>query len=78
MLDALAPSLCPIVDGFGIIVHSAVGANVQTVIVDGRIVLEDGRPTRFDDREVIAAAQGVADRLWRQSGWTPALTPAGS
>jgi 5-methylthioadenosine/S-adenosylhomocysteine deaminase len=73
LLDALAPSLRPIVDGFGIIVHSAVGANVQTAVIDGRVALEDGQPARFDAGEVITAAQDVANRLWRESGWTPAL-----
>jgi 5-methylthioadenosine/S-adenosylhomocysteine deaminase len=70
LLDALSPNLRPIVDGFGVL---GVGANVDTVIVDGRVVLEDGRPTRFDVREVVAAAQIVANRLWRESGWTPVL-----
>lgn len=78
VLDALAPSLRPIVDGFGIVAHSAVGANVSSVVVDGRVVLEAGRSTRFDDREVIGAAQAVPDRLWRESGWTPALGGGGA
>jgi 5-methylthioadenosine/S-adenosylhomocysteine deaminase len=73
LLDALSPNLRPIVDGFGVLVHNGVGANVDTVIVDGRVVLEDGRPTRFDVREVVAAAQIVANRLWRESGWAPVL-----
>lgn len=78
LLDALAPNLRPIVDGFGILVHNGVGANVVTVVVDGRVVLEDGRPTRFDAAEVIAGAQTVADRLWRASGWRPVLAPEAS
>lgn len=69
LLDAWAPNLRPIVDGIGVIVHSGVGANVETVFVDGRVVLEGGRPTRFDGEEVVAAAQEVATRLWRKSGW---------
>ena len=73
LLDALAPNLRPIVDGVGVIVHSGVGANVDTVIVDGRVVLDGCRPTRFDGDEVIASAQAVANRLWRASGRTPVV-----
>lgn len=64
LLNSAAPNLCPVVDGAGIVVHSGMGANVNTVLVDGRIVLEDGQPTQFDGTEVVAAAQQVATRLW--------------
>jgi 5-methylthioadenosine/S-adenosylhomocysteine deaminase len=73
LLDADAPNLRPIVDGFSIVVHAGVGANVKSVIVDGRVVLDEGRPTRFDPDEVIGAAQDVATRLWAESGWSPVL-----
>ncbi len=35
--------------------------------------VDEGRPTRFDAEEVIAAAQDVATRLWAESGWSPVL-----
>ena len=73
LLDADAPNLRPIVDGVSLLVHAGVGANVQTVIVDGRVLMDDGRPTRFDADEVITAAQEVATRLWAESGWSPVL-----
>jgi 5-methylthioadenosine/S-adenosylhomocysteine deaminase len=73
VLDAREPGLRPIVDGFGIVVHSGVGANVETVLVDGRIVLDERRPTRFDAADVVNAAQAVASRLWRESGWAPVV-----
>ncbi len=63
-----APNLCLVIDGPGIVVHSGCGANVHTVVVDGRVVLEDRRPVLFDGAEVVAGAQAVADRLWRASG----------
>ena len=76
LLDADAPNLRPIIDGFSILVHAGVGANVRGVIVDGRVLMDDGRPTRFDADEVIAAAQDVATRLWAESGWSPVLARA--
>ncbi len=76
LLDPAAPSLRPIVDGAGIVVHSGSGNTVKTVIVDGRIVLEDGRPTLFDAEEVVRRAQAVADGLWRRAGHAPIATAA--
>ena len=48
------------------------------LLIDGGLVLvlEDGRAARVDVREVVAGAQGVANRLWRESGWTPVLAAA--
>lgn len=73
LLDADAPNLRPIVDGVSLLVHAGVGANVRDVIVDGRVLMRDGRPTRFDPDDVVAAAQAVATRLWAASGWSPVL-----
>ncbi len=67
LLDPLAPNLAPIVDGAGIVVHSGQAGNVRHVFCDGRALLADGRPTHGDAREVIRAAQAVADRLWARA-----------
>lgn len=67
VLDGEAPNLCPVIQGSGLIVHSGVGANVKTVLIDGQVVLEDGQPTQVDGAEVIATAQQVATRLWALS-----------
>jgi 5-methylthioadenosine/S-adenosylhomocysteine deaminase len=67
LLDARAPNLRPVVDGVGILVHSGNGANVKTVICDGKVVVDDGVPTCFDLDEVITAAQAVSDRLWKKA-----------
>lgn len=68
MLDGRAPNLCPVIDGPGLIVHSANGGNVDIVVIAGRVVLEDRRPTLFDGDEVVASAQAVARRLWKRAG----------
>src|SRR5262249_58942053 len=47
LLDADAPNLRPVVDGVSLLVHAGVGANVCDVIVDGRVLMRDRRPTRF-------------------------------
>lgn len=70
LLDATMPNLRPLLDGPGLVVHSANGGNVDCVLVEGELLLEGGRPCRFDADEVVASAQAVAQRLWRQEGLT--------
>ncbi|WP_332117346.1 amidohydrolase family protein [Azorhizobium caulinodans] len=74
LLDTRAPNLAPLIDGPGLVVHSASGGNVDTVVVDGAVLLEGGRPTRFDGDEVVAAAQKVARGLWERAGRTPRVS----
>jgi len=38
------------------------------VIIDGRIVLENGLPTLADGPELLREAQACAARLWRKAG----------
>jgi len=71
LLDNRSPSLAPLIDGYGVLVHSASGRDVDTVIVEGRIVLAGGQPTRVDGAEIVTRAQSVADRLWQRAGRAP-------
>ena len=71
LLERSDPNLAPVIDGVGIVVHSGRGGNVDTVIVDGRILIEGGRPAAFDGDAMVAAAQAVAERLWARHGVRP-------
>ena len=71
LLDRSHPNLSPVIDGVGIVVHSGRGSNVDTVIVDGRVLIEGGRAEAFDGDEIIASAQAVAERLWARYGTKP-------
>ena len=73
LLDADMPNLRPLLDGAGLVVHSAVGANVDAAVVDGRVIMEGGCPTLFDAGEVVRAAQRVAEDIWRRAGYRPAI-----
>ena len=68
MLDASAPSLAPLVDGYGVLVHSASGHDVDTVVIDGRVVLSGGKPTLADGAAIARDAQAVARRQWNRAG----------
>ena len=76
LLDPVAPSLAPVVDGYGIVVHSGSGHDVDTVVVDGRVRLRGGRPVGFDGDRIVADAQAVAERQWRRHGTRPVATPS--
>lgn len=71
LLDNRSPSLAPLVDGYGVLVHSASGHDVDTVIVDGRVVLSEGRLTLADGDAIVAQAQSVAAKLWQRAGRSP-------
>lgn len=71
LLDNRSPSLAPLIDGYGVLVHSASGRDVDTVIVGGRIVLTGGQPANVDGAEIVTRAQAVADRLWQRAGRAP-------
>jgi len=71
LLDNRSPSLAPLIDGYGVLVHSASGRDVDTVIVGGRIVLAGGQPVNVDGAEIVTRAQSVADRLWQRAGRAP-------
>ena len=75
LLDPVAPNLAPVVDGYGIVVHSGSGHAVDTVVVDGRVLLRGGRPVEFDGDRIVADAQAVADRQWRLHGTRPIAGP---
>ncbi|WP_419829907.1 amidohydrolase family protein [Methylobacterium sp.] len=71
IMDMETPGLAPVIDGYGILVWSANGANVRSVIVDGRLVIEDGRLTTADGPALVREAQAVAERLWAAAGRRP-------
>jgi 5-methylthioadenosine/S-adenosylhomocysteine deaminase len=65
----LTPSFNPV----GTLVHLGHGRDVRTVVVDGRIVVEDGHATLVDEDEIRRAGEDAARRLWtRVTGTAPA------
>jgi 5-methylthioadenosine/S-adenosylhomocysteine deaminase len=66
LLDADAPNLRPLIAGAGQVVYSAMGMNVDTVIVDGRVLIEGGKAVAFDGPAILREAQSTATRLWQR------------
>ena len=44
------------------------GRHVETVIVDGRIVVKDGHSTMVDEEQVMKDCQEQAKIMWRKTG----------
>jgi len=63
LLDAESPSFVPLNDPVMQLVFGETGSAVHTVVVNGEIVVESGRPTKVDMRDVIAEAAERGQRL---------------
>lgn len=68
MLDFRRPHLIPHVSPLGNLVHTGQGRDVDMVIVDGEVLVEDGRPTRVDAERICAAAETACRQLWGAVG----------
>jgi guanine deaminase len=62
LLRADSVFLRPMADPLAALVYAETGANVHTVMVDGRVVVEGGRVLTVDDTRIYARAQEAADR----------------
>jgi 5-methylthioadenosine/S-adenosylhomocysteine deaminase len=63
LVDARAPALIPLNDPVAQLVYGESGSAVDTVVVNGQVALENGRPTRFDPAALMAEAEDVGRRL---------------
>jgi len=52
LYDLDVPEWRPLLDPVNTLVYAATGASVRTVLIDGRVVLDDGRITTIDETEV--------------------------
>ncbi len=73
LLRADSIYLRPLADPVKALVYAETGAAIDTVIVDGRIVVERGRVTTVDEDRIYARAQEAADRQRVQSAQAWAL-----
>ena len=54
----------PARDPINALVEYGSGADVETVIVDGEVVIENGCSTRIDDADLFAQAEAGAKHAW--------------
>jgi 5-methylthioadenosine/S-adenosylhomocysteine deaminase len=63
LIDLNAPELTPMYDVYSHLVYAIKGANVRTVVVDGRVVVRDRDVTTLDEEKVMARARLIQERI---------------
>ncbi len=63
VIDLDQPHLTPIYDPYSHLVYAATGADVQTVLVEGRVLVEDRRLLAFDLEETLGRARELARKV---------------
>jgi 5-methylthioadenosine/S-adenosylhomocysteine deaminase len=67
-IDLKKPHLTPFRDLVSNIVYSAMGSDVDTVMVNGRFLLRRGKALTLDEEKVVGEAQRRQDELISRSG----------
>ena len=70
MVDTRALNLAMLTEPAHMLVEAAQPANVDTVIIDGRILKRGGRLTSLPVGDIVAAAERASTGVRRRSGWT--------
>jgi len=68
VFDARKPGWVPLLNPVSNLIHSASGESTRDVIIDGRIVLRDGRCLTVDEDKVREEAQKAAEDVTSRSG----------
>ena len=68
LFDTLRPEWRSLFNPVNNLVYNADGRSVHTVIVDGRVVVEDHRPQFVDEVELIRKVQGQGEDLMLREG----------
>ena len=63
VIDLDQPHLTPLYDPYSHLVYAATGADVQTVVVEGKILVEDRRLLAFDLAETLARARELGRKV---------------
>jgi 5-methylthioadenosine/S-adenosylhomocysteine deaminase len=63
LVDARHPSLVPLYDVYSHLVYAVKGGDVETVVVNGRIILRDRKMTTVDENEVLQKAREMKTRI---------------
>ena len=66
--DTDRPEWRPLLNVMNQLVWSADGRGVHTVVVDGEVVVKDGRMTTVDEEALYAAAQEAGEAITARSG----------
>ena len=68
LYDLDVPEWRPLLNPVNNLVYSATGASVRTVLIDGRVVLDEGRLTTLDERALYDRVEVLAREQIRRAG----------
>lgn len=68
LFDPLSPWSAPVYDPVSTLTYACSPDNIKAVVIDGKVVLEDGHMTTVDEEKVIREAQRLGARLVEKSG----------
>ncbi len=68
LFDTQRPEWRSLFNPINNLVYNADGRSVHTVLVDGRVVIDEHQPVYVDERELIQKVQGVGERLLARTG----------
>ena len=63
LLDFQKPHLTPCMDAYANLIYSANKADVDTVLIDGRIQMEAGELTAFDEDALMAEVRSISEKF---------------
>ena len=66
ILDWKQPHLTPVYNYYSNLVYSASGHDVQTVIVDGTVIMDNRRILTVDEKEVIAEVEKISEEIKKE------------
>lgn len=66
IIDIQKPHLTPNLDLVANLVHYANGNDVETVIIDGKIVMENRKIKTLDEKSVLMSGQKASEEVWRE------------
>ena len=67
------PHLTPVHNIPSLLVYSANGNDVTTVIVDGKVIMENRKMLLVNEEKILRKAQKIFEGLLRRSGWRPLI-----
>ena len=69
------PDWVPYQNPIQTLVYSATPGSVDTVLIDGKLLMENRKILHLDEQEIYKAAREQADRVIKRSGLQPGTTP---
>ena len=63
VIDLNKPHWVPLYNIYSHLVYATNGADVETVIIDGKIVMQDRKILTFDEKEIIKRVRALAERI---------------